>query len=480
MAGNKKYDLFITFPDQLEDTDAKLFELINSYIRNLEIAIQRILSRKIIIAFKKNDFKHDNFEQYLKGSSLAVFFTHNSFIDNENYTTELEGICETFGDEDFDPLHGNSKIFNINLEPLKKELKPECLNQLMPYDFYEKNVYNRRIISLGFDNPDNALAVYGKLLDLSYDLASILEPGLKFSPTDGENIRYIYLGFTTSDQQQSRNEIRRELQHCGFRVLPLLNIPPFSEKFKEILLSNLEISETIVQIMGSQYGEILKGTKYSLIDFQNQVIKEFQDSQRSKKIKRYIWIPQNLKINDQRQTLYLKRLRRDEAGSNTEIIESPLETFKTILSERLENTNHSARMDYENISRTYILTEDESTPDFEQLYSTLSLSGLKVLTLDQNEQIGIYARHLQALKDCDSVIIYQQGDSEYWLNSKIRDLIKSPGIGRRSPFKKVVVCAKSLPDEELMDMVQANVEIMKNDDSSPDLILQKLISDDYQ
>ena len=146
-------------------------------------------------------------------------------------------------------------------------------------------------------------------------------------------------------------------------------------------------------------------------------------------LKHYIWIPSGKIINDQRQSLYLKRIKHDEAEYNTEIIETPLESFKTILVSRLKAAKESKKIDYGNIFQVYLISEETVSKEVDKLYTTLSSSGLKVLTLDFSEQVGIYARHLQKLRDCDSVIVFQQENNQFWLDSKIRDLIKSPGIG---------------------------------------------------
>lgn len=115
--------------------------------------------------------------------------------------------------------------------------------------------------------------------------------------------------------------------------------------------------------------------------------------------------------------------------------------------------------------------------EVEDLYSVLALSGLKVSVLDYEEQVGIYARHLQALRDSDAVVVFQTSDNRFWLNSKLRDIIKSPGIGRIKPFKKVVIASKLTPDKELIRMIKTRVEILTNDNVEPELILSKLITE---
>jgi hypothetical protein len=46
-------------------------------------------------------------------------------------------------------------------------------------------------------------------------------------------------------------------------------------------------------------------------------------------------------------------------------------------------------------------------------------------------------QHRKNLVDADAILIYQGKSNEYWLDSKIRDLIKTPGYGKNKPFKAI-------------------------------------------
>ncbi len=473
---NKKYDIYITYPYSLVKSEDNLRNLIETFTENLQIILTRILGREANFITKGKDFSDLAYSEHILSSSLFIFFTHSIFEVDADYKNELQEICDHVGLEKVDPIRGFNKVFKICLEAPKNSLKPACLDRLLSYNFYTKNVYNRKIRSLDFDSEDKSGVIYSKILDLAYDISGSIK-NIEKKTSDDDEAPYVYLGLTSYDQENSRDEIKRELQHNGFRVLPNLDMPETSEEFKNVMLTNLKKTDFAIQLMGSQYGDILKGSKYSMPDFQNQIIKEYQKNSENTVFKRLIWIPQHAKMNDHRQALYLKRLRRDEAELNTEIIESPLENFKTILSEKLEQTNHTEHLKSDNISRVYLLTEEEPSAEFEELYSALALSGLRVFTLDYQEQTGIYTRHLQALRLADGMIIYQQNSSEYWLRSKLRDIIKAPGIGKREPFKKIVIISKINPDPELIRMINTKVEVLNHEELNSDLILQKLISE---
>lgn len=476
---SKKYDIYITIPSQLAETDEKLFQTTEAIVNRLKLSISRMLKQSVVVAWKgEANFDRSNIRQIIHDSKIAVFLTHPEFESDTEYNRELEDICELMEIEKADQVEGYSRIFRISLEPSKNPNTPPCLDNLLSYDFFEKNIYTRKIKTLDFESGDKSSVLYSKLLDLAYDISSSLRlENLEVESKSNFKQRSVFLGLTTFDQQQARDEIKRELQHYGFRVLPYSKLPQTGEEFEKALIHNLDKADTVIQLMGSQYGEMLKGTKYSLPDYQNRIIREYQQKDENFRINRFIWIPQNSKISDQRQVLYLKRLRRDDATTNTEIIESPLETFKTILSTKLENSNHTPQIEYENISKVYLLIEEGELSEFEDLYSTLTLSGLRVVQLDYNVQTGIYARHLQALRDSDAVVIFQLSENQFWLNSKLRDIIKTPGIGREKAFKKVVIVSKLAPDEDLLRMIKANVVVLNSKDTESELILQKLISE---
>jgi hypothetical protein len=474
---DKKYDIYITFPADVIKVESKLASLITTTIDNIRISLSRIMKRDIIIAAKGIDFNNTDYKIFLLQSANVVFFVSPQAEADGEYSSELKEICDFYKLGNDNLSVGDSHLFKISIEPPKGLLNPICLNELISYNFYEKNIYNRKIKSLDFSSTDKSAILYSKLLDLAYDISVSLKNIASSGTSYDKENQCIYLGLTSFDQIQSREDIRRELQHYGYIVLPKISMPEQGEEFEKSLITCLQQADYVIELMGSQYGEILKGSKYSLPDLQNRVIREYQQKNSGTKIKRFIWIPLNNKISDQRQALYLKRLRRDDASESTEIIESPLETFKTIVASKLQDTNHTQRVHFDNISSIYLLMEEEQSKNSEELYSTLSLSGLKVQVLDYSEQVGIYARHLQALRDSDAVVIYQNSSNSAWLSSKIRDIIKAPGLGKLSSFKKIVLVSRIIPDKQLIKMIKSKVEILDINQADTESILNKLISE---
>lgn len=466
--------LYLTFPEGLSESNPELDAFIDVFARRLQQVLERLLGDSLKVVAKGADFQESDKYDMLRKASRVMFFMHPEFAGHAEYIHELEQAAEQLGIQKVDHIMGCPQLYKISLAPLKNPLESEVLERLISYDFFERNIFNRRIRLIDIQDDSRTSVIYSKLLDLGYDIKTSIKGDGKIFKLENELERTVYLALTSYDQEAAREDIRRELIHYGYRVLPAINMPAGAEAFREVLLENLNYCSTVVQMMGANYGDILKGSKYSLPDYQNLVIREFQQQADEDKFRRYIWLPLNMKVTDQRQSLYIKRLRRDDAGVSTEVIESPLETFKTILSARLSSGGTVKKEDFGNLSKVYVLTEDEQAEEFRQLVSTLSLSGLKVITLDFDEQIGLYARHLQALRDSDGIIVYQQGSNGYWLSSKLRDIIKSPGIGRKKPFQKIIISSGIEPDENLVRMIRSEVEWLQPNGANPEIILQKL------
>jgi len=247
--------------------------------------------------------------------------------------------------------------------------------------------------------------------------------------------------------------LKRELQYLGFRVLPLTTIPEDAEKSKQAIDQVLDQSIMSVHLLGAWYGEFLKNSKYSFIDFQIKTVKEYIASKsNTHKPNQVIWIPNDIKPTDQRQALYLKRLKRDEAQHMTEIIETPFEVFKTILNTRLNELICPESKPVAEKNKLYVIFEKSSGSKMAEYTNLLKAKGFDIM--ESNENGGDYfplSKHIYNLLTADAVLIYKGDSTMEWLNSKIRDLVKAPGYGKSKPFRAVeIISVQKTADKSLL------------------------------
>ena len=138
--------------------------------------------------------------------------------------------------------------------------------------------------------------------------------------------------------------------------------------------------------------------------------------------------------------------RNIENLHRTEIIQTPLELFKTLVIGRLRR---ESVLDLRNTidgqkgeKFIYLLHSPDDQQESIELANKLSENGLQIGMLDYGRsQIELLKDHKRHLQECDGAIIYYGNSNRPWLTSKIMDLRKAPGMGRKHELESKQVLA---------------------------------------
>ena len=464
---NFDYDVFISYgsPEGVEDETVNQWAV--KFCDYLAILLNRLNNRELTFML------HDDLrarkqllgtERPLAFTNTAVFVTLLSpeYAGSESYQNELKELYNAIYKETDDSTRNINRIFKVLTAPIPSENQPECLVNEIEYDFYEINRYSKKSRTFEIiegDQPEEKF--WFKLVDLVYDIQNSLELLSDKNTQKAERNKYVYLAETSFDQTDNRDEIRRELQYLGYNILPLVNLPNDGEKIESLVKNYLNRSVLSVHLMGAFYGEMLKKSKHSLIDLQNQIAREYVENKDSGR-KRLIWIPSDLKITDQRQSLYLNRLKRDESKENTEIIEAPIEVFKTVLKNKLREIETPGRKKTGN-KKVYLVYENQNKSELSEICRMLSEKNIDILESNlENQETGLITAHKQNLIEADAVLIYHGNSNKLWLNSKVQDLVKAPGFGKEKPFSGIGIITRDHIDENISRFLQ-DVKIIKSD-----------------
>jgi hypothetical protein len=390
-------------------------------------------------------------------SNTAVYIVVLSpeYVRSKAYLKELEEL-QSWVYSDKSESGKKHRIFKVFSQPVLSTEQPECLKNELCYDFFEINRFNKKPITynlIGATGPDEKF--WSKLVDLAYDIADVLTD-LSDDKTNVKPARdcpAVFLAETTFDQTDNRDMLKRELQHLGYRILPALPISEEADKAKQAINECLKQSVATVHLLGSWYGEFIKNSKFSFIDFQIKTVKDFIAAKdTTHKPYQVIWIPNDIKPTDQRQTLYLKRLKRDEAQYLTEIIETPFEVFKTILNARLNELTNPQSKPLAEKNKLYVIFEPASTGKMTEYTALMRSKGFDIL--EHHENGGDFfplSKHINNLLIADAVLIYKGASTMEWLNSKIRDLVKAPGFGKSKPFRAIeIISMQKTADKSLL------------------------------
>jgi hypothetical protein len=415
----------------------------------------------------------ENLHQIISTTAVVVIILSPEYLHSATYLRELEDIYNAICNPDSEEVRPN-RFFKVLIQPILHEEEPACLKTELNYNFFDINRYNKKPITFDLSSknlPENKF--WSKLVDLAYDIADVLTDlsGGKSKDVPGKERPGVFLAETTFDQTENRDMLKRELQHLGFRILPKIQIPDDADHAKTAIESSLQQSVMAVHMLGSWYGDFMKNSKYSFIDFQIKTVKDFISvKNNSTDLNQLIWIPNDTKPTDQRQALYLKRLKRDEAQHRTEIIETPFEVFKTILNLRLNEFTNPVVIPAAEKNKLYVIYEKENSEKISSYLHQIRLSGYEILEPHAgNGDLFPLTRHINNLLVADAVLIYKGDCPMDWLNSKIRDLVKTPGYGKSKPFRAIEIISKQKTADKSLLFLN-NVPVIWDDEINTNVI----------
>jgi hypothetical protein len=469
---NIEYDIFVSYGISVSQPGQSVNTWAQQFCHHLYVVLQRLFDEKPTMLLHDDlrsrlQSMNENPGDIFKKTGVFVTILTPEDMRSDEYRRELQGIAETvYNVSEYEK--GPNRIFKVFTFPLQDGEEPEAMKSGLRYDFFEVNRYNKKpAIYMLQENqlPDNKF--WSKLVDLAYDIYNTLHEikDPKKAKTYAGINDTIFMAETSFDQQENRDILKRELRHLGYRVLPLAALPQDNEPARTVIEECLRQSMLSIHMMGSFYGDFLKNAKYSMIDFQARVVKDFIESKENKhKPFQVIWIPSDLKTTDQRQSLYLKRIKRDETQERTEIIEAPLEVFKTIVNNKLKELTRIPETTTESGYKLFLIYEEPEKQKLQDFIALMESRGFRIInpaTTDQD--FHSLTEYINTLKRADAVIIYKGNSTMEWLNSKIRDLVKVPGFGKSKPFKAIgIFSPQKTTDKSLLFL--RNVTVIWNEE----------------
>ncbi len=96
--------------------------------------------------------------------------------------------------------------------------------------------------------------------------------------------------------------------------------------------------------------------------------------------------------------------------------------------------------------------------------------GFDILEHNENgEDYFPLSKHINNLLSADAVLIYKGSSTMEWLNSKIRDLVKTPGFGKNKPFRAIEIISKQKTADKSLLFLK-NVPVNWDEEINHDVI----------
>jgi hypothetical protein len=385
-------------------------------------------------------------------------------------TACLEHVNAFYNATKSDPDH-HRRIFKVFKSPMTSLEQPESLREMLGYEMYQLNSSAGEMQDYAdyFNNASES-QYWMEMVDLSYDIHDTLRELKNGSDNAVKELftrKTVYLAETGRDLAVQRSILTRELQRNGYAVLPDKSLPVKFQEIEQTVRSHLNESIMSIHMIGNVYGEIPEGYDRSVVDIQHRLAaeKNQQAKENEELFSRLIWISPNLSHATERQKLFIENVKRDvETQEGAEILQTPLEDFKNIIREELnEAIDRKSRPERRGRS-IYLMYESVDQGDVKPYLDIIEKSGFNVLIpAFEGEWLELRQKHIENLLAFDAAIIFKGSSNEQWVRMKALDLLKAPGFGRKKPISAKAIIASSSSTQHREVYKNQNLRIIEAD-----------------
>lgn len=420
--------------------------------RNLEVRVQQLSGEKVSIARLPESAISEAIEgellEHLPQAKAMISVVSPPFVKSEICRREVERFwqgAESSGDL---WVEDRARLLKVLKTAISADEIPEPLadifSPLFGFEFYELDPDSGRVRE--FDEtfgPALKQRFFERVYDLAYDTCQVLRTlqQLRASTASAAepdpNRQWVYLATTTSDVQDERDRIRRELLERGHVVLPDGPLPMLSRDVETSVQQCLEKCTIAIHLLGRHYGVTPEDSSESIPALQLRATADHADRQ---SLQRLIWMPGS-ETNDSRQHDFLLQVQEDpHLHVQAEIIEGNLNLLKKDLIRRLnppeEKPAETAPKRADGAPpKLYLICDARDESALEGLEDYLFDQGLDVcLPAFDGEDADAAALHQDNLLTCDAVLIFYGTAPKAWVDIKLRELLKAAGYGREKPI----------------------------------------------
>jgi hypothetical protein len=452
----KAENIIVYIPNKKGSLSEKDIYWIDKFQTIISIGLKQIVKTDFNLNLEFEDFA---LKKKIGELLVIQMFLHNDFkaesVLNENSDSNTSGLINIYCDPEVEQSMGAG--FSVKL--------------------YDEITEKKVDLSEGINDLKNE--VWLKFLDITYKIEELFYH-INKKPEEAQ--QNIYVAQTSKDQNRNRKIIIRELEHLGYNVLPHKNFSSDLISYSDMVHENIKESVLSVHIFGNNYTPINKNIEISGVELQNDIFIEVAEEMISQKknIHRLVWIPPDLKPKSEKQKLYIESFKRNiELLRNTEIIQAPVEIFKNIIENKIIGLTSVKEeisiSENKKANSVYIISSKEDEKYLKEIEQEFSKNKISVLVnANSQNKIDLLREHYHNLINCDGILIVYPNDNKQWLNSKLSDILKAPGFGRKKPFlfKTILHDSGNVPE---FNIKINDLEFVYANGKSPNDLLKPII-----
>ncbi|MGO9602734.1 MAG: TIR domain-containing protein [Candidatus Binataceae bacterium] len=448
---------------------------VTEFHRNLEVRVRTYLGRPVTIwrdpKLTGSDIFSDEIVTQLKRTALLISVVSPGYVHSEWCSRELQTFVQQLQTGGGVSVENKNRVVKVIKTPVSRKEIPEILDSVLGYEFYRVEWGSEIVREFLLDpSPEARRAYWARLDDVAQAIKRLFEAiaqgSQASSAPSADSAQTIFLAATTSDLEDQRDLLRRELEDRGHIILPDKPFPMNAQKLAEAVRTDLARASVSIHLLGERYGIVPEGETRSIVQLQHDLAAQRDPAG----FLRITWIPPGLKPAEEREKQFIETVRANPGQSGrSELLETSVEELKTFILDRLKKPAHEApaakpaqSSDGDGPTQIYLICDPQDRPAIAALRKHLHDSGFEVvLPLSKGEPDQVREDHQENLRLCDAVIIYWGGADEFWLRSKLRDLARVRGLGRTAPFRASAIYIADPASDEKQDFETREAKLIR-------------------
>lgn len=418
--------------------------------RNLEVRMEQLSGEKVKIARLQDAGVTAALEsellEHVPQAKAMISVVSPPFVHSEFCRREVEQFWQGAEQTGGRWVQDRSRLLKVLKTAVTEQQMPQPLHDifspLFGFEFFELDGETGRVRE--FDEtfgPALKQRFFERVYDLAYDACQVLSVVKQVQVNEASivppdpNRQWIYLATTTSDVQDERDRIRRELLERGHAVLPDAPLPMLSRDVETTVEECLEKCTIAIHLLGRHYGVTPEDSSESIPALQVRLTAGHTG------VQRLVWMPGDGQLADERQQAFIVRVQEDPAlHDGAEIIEGNLNLLKKDLIRRLAPPEETPKPTVsEHVARgapkLYLICDARDEQHIESLEDYLFDQGLEVcLPAFDGDDVAAAQLHQENLLTCDAILVYYGSAPKAWVDIKLRESMKAAGYGRETPI----------------------------------------------
>jgi hypothetical protein len=418
------------------------------------------------------DIFSDETLQQLRHSAILVSIVTPAYLQSDWCKRELDEFIEAAGQTGGVRIGNKTRIVKVLKTLVERSKLPAILDTMLGYQFYAIEPESESVREFLIDpSPKGGAAYFARIDDVALEvkrLIDLLAPRSTPSNPLPQPRTAVYLAVPSSDAQGHNDQLRRELDDRGLLVLPEKPLPLTADQIVESVRQDIGRSALSIHALGARYGFIPEGETRSIVEIQYDIGKQRADGN----FTCAIWIPRGLNPVEGRQRELIERVQTQRSKkADIEVLETSLEELKTFVVDRLRRRSMAEATakpamngdGSRHHTRVYLVYDKLDRETVAPLRTHLDAQGFEILQpVMKGEPKQIRELHEDYLRLADGVLLYWGVADEFWLKSKVNDLLRIRGLGRTEPFRASAVYLADPQVEEKQDFVTQEAAVIRH------------------